>query len=56
MENLIFRRGYHQTIQRWMKSLPPVCVDRFPTIRIHYAFSLVFSPRQVEVAAQLARL
>jgi ATP/maltotriose-dependent transcriptional regulator MalT len=56
VEDLIYRRGYHQTILRWMNALPANCVDRYPTIRIHYAFALAFSPRQTEVDAQLHRL
>ncbi|HWY24075.1 MAG TPA: LuxR C-terminal-related transcriptional regulator, partial [Nevskia sp.] len=55
-EELIYRRGYHQTILRWMQRLPAEWVDRFPTIRIHYAFALAFTPRQQEVEAQMHRL
>jgi ATP/maltotriose-dependent transcriptional regulator MalT len=55
-EELIYRRGYHQTILRWMMRLPPEWVDRFPTIRIHYAFALAFTPRHQEVEAQVHRL
>jgi LuxR family transcriptional regulator, maltose regulon positive regulatory protein len=56
VENLIFRRGYHQTILRWMRVLPENLVDRFPVIRIQYAFSLSFYPRQQEYEAQIYRL
>lgn len=56
VEELIYRRGYHQTILRWMQRLPAEWVDRFPTIRIHYAFVLAFTPRQQEVEAQVHRL
>jgi ATP/maltotriose-dependent transcriptional regulator MalT len=55
-EDLIYRRGYHQTILRWMQRLPGEWVDRFPAIRIHYSFALAFTPRQQEVEAQLHRL
>ena len=55
-EDLIYRRGYHQTILRWMQRLPAEWVDRFPAIRIHYAFALAFTPRQQEVEAQVHRL
>ncbi|MBV8063803.1 MAG: hypothetical protein JOY51_09410, partial [Nevskia sp.] len=55
-EELIYRRGYHQTILRWMQRLPEAWVDRFPMIRIHYAFALAFTPRQQEVEAQVHRL
>ena len=56
VEELIYRRGYHQTILRWMTRLPAEWVDRFPTIRIHYTFALAFSPRQEEVEAQVHKL
>jgi LuxR family maltose regulon positive regulatory protein len=56
VEDLVFRRGYHQTILRWMKTLPEVFVDRFPIIRIQYAFSLSFYPRHQEYEAQIYRL
>ncbi len=56
VENLVFRRGYHQTILRWMRLLPEGLVDRFPVIRIQYAFSLSFYPRQQEYEAQIYRL
>jgi LuxR family maltose regulon positive regulatory protein len=44
VEELVFRRGYHQTILRWMNALPEACVDRYPVIRIQYAFALSFYP------------
>ncbi|MGQ0622612.1 MAG: LuxR C-terminal-related transcriptional regulator [Panacagrimonas sp.] len=56
VEELVYRRGYHQTILRWMKKLPAEWVDRFPAIRIHYAFALAFSPLQDEVDAQVYHL
>jgi len=56
VENLVFRRGYHQTILRWMRLLPESQVDRFPVIRIQYAFSLSFYPRQQEFEGQIYRL
>ncbi|MES2488728.1 MAG: AAA family ATPase, partial [Pseudomonadota bacterium] len=56
VEELIYRRGYHQTLMHWMQELPEEWVDRFPTIRINYAFALAFYPRQAEVEAQLHRL
>ncbi|MGH8461851.1 MAG: AAA family ATPase [Stenotrophobium sp.] len=56
VEELVYRRGYHQILTRWMSQLPDDCVDRFPAIRINYAFSLAFLPRQREVEAQLHRL
>src|SRR5580693_2668851 len=56
VEELVFRRGYHQTILRWMNALPEYCVDRYPVIRIQYAFALSFYPRHREYEAQIYRL
>src|SRR5580692_4236203 len=56
VEDLVFRRGYHQTILRWMNALPKACVDRYPVIRIQYAFALSFYSRHRECDAQLYRL
>ena len=56
VEELIYRHGYHQTLMHWMSVFPEASVDRFPAIRINYAFSLAFLPRQREVEAQLHRL
>ena len=56
VEELVFRRGYHQTILRWMNALPEAFVDRYPIIRIQYAFALSFYPRHQEYEAQIYRL
>jgi LuxR family maltose regulon positive regulatory protein len=56
VEELVFRRGYHQTILRWMNALPEACVDRYPVIRIQYAFALSFYHRYQECEAQIYRL
>src|SRR5580658_9692124 len=56
VEELVFRRGYHQTILRWMNALPETWVDRYPIIRIQYAFALSFYPRHQEYEAQIYRL
>jgi len=56
VEELVFRRGYHQTILRWMNALPEACVDHYPVIRIQYAFALSFYPRYQEYEAQIYRL
>ena len=56
VEELVFRRGYHQTILRWMNALPEDCVDRYPVIRIQYAFALSFYSRYREYEAQIYRL
>jgi LuxR family transcriptional regulator, maltose regulon positive regulatory protein len=56
VEEIVFRRGYHQTILRWMNALPEACVDRYPVIRIQYAFALSFYHRYQEYEAQIYRL
>ena len=56
VDELVFRRGYHQTILRWMNALPEDCVDRYPVIRVQYAFALSFYPRYQEYEAQIYRL
>ncbi|HXI66865.1 MAG TPA: LuxR C-terminal-related transcriptional regulator, partial [Steroidobacteraceae bacterium] len=56
VEELVFRRGYHQTILRWMNVLPEAAIDRYPVIRIQYAFALAFYPRHREYEAQIHRL
>jgi LuxR family maltose regulon positive regulatory protein len=56
VEELVFRRGYHQTILRWMNALPEAYVDRYPVIRIQYAFALSFYPRYQDYEAQIYRL
>jgi len=56
VEELVFRRGYHQTILRWMNALPELDIDRYPVIRIQYAFALAFYPRHREYEAQIHRL
>jgi LuxR family transcriptional regulator, maltose regulon positive regulatory protein len=56
VEELVFRRGYHQTILRWMNALPDAWVDRYPVIRIQYAFALSFYHRYQEYEAQIYRL
>jgi LuxR family transcriptional regulator, maltose regulon positive regulatory protein len=56
VEELVFRRGYHQTILRWMNALPEACVDRHPVIRIQYAFALSFYHQYQEYDAQIYRL
>ena len=56
VQELAFRRGYHQTILRWMNALPEEWIDRYPVIRIQFVFSLTFSFRQEEYEAQLHRL
>ena len=56
VEELVFRRGYHQTILRWMNTLPEADIDRYPVIRMQYAFALAFYPRHREYEAQIHRL
>jgi len=56
VEELASRRGYHQTILRWLQQLPEEWVDRQPAIRIQFAFSLSFYPRHLDYRAQIHRL
>lgn len=56
VEELVFLRGYHQTILRWMNALPEAWVDRHPVIRIQYAYALSFYPRHREYESQIYRL
>jgi LuxR family maltose regulon positive regulatory protein len=53
LEELVFRRGYHQTILRWMNALPETWVDRYPVIRVQYAFALSFYARYQEYEGQI---
>lgn len=50
------RRGELQLVLRWINALPAEWVDRYPRIRIDYAFALSFFPRHAEVRAQLDKL
>lgn len=57
VEELAFRQGYHQTILRWMNALPEEWIDRYPVIRIQFAFCLSFHLKQErEYEAQAHRL
>lgn len=56
LEELVFRRGYHQTILRWMNALPEEWVNRYPVIRIQYAFALAFYARNRKYEAQIHAL
>jgi LuxR family maltose regulon positive regulatory protein len=56
LEELVFRRGYHQTILRWMNALPETWVDQYPIIRIQYAFALSFYARYQKYEAQIHAL
>jgi LuxR family maltose regulon positive regulatory protein len=56
LEELVFRRGYHQTILRWMNALPETWVDRYPVIRIQYAFALAFYASYQKYEAQIYAL
>jgi ATP/maltotriose-dependent transcriptional regulator MalT len=56
IEELSSRRGYHETILRWLQVLPQEWVDRHPAIRIQFAFSLSFYPRQRDYRAQIQHL
>ncbi|HET8880608.1 MAG TPA: LuxR C-terminal-related transcriptional regulator, partial [Solimonas sp.] len=56
VDEVIYRKGYHQTLMHWMQTLPEQWVDRLPEIRINYAFALAFHTRPAEVEVQLHRL
>lgn len=56
VDEVIYRKGYHQTLMHWMQELPEHWVDQLPEIRINYAFALAFHTRPGEVEAQLHRL
>ncbi|NGY03816.1 LuxR C-terminal-related transcriptional regulator [Solimonas terrae] len=56
VDEIIYRKGYHQTLMHWMRELPEQWVDQLPEIRINYAFALAFHTRRGEVEAQLHRL
>ena len=43
VEDLVLRQGYLQSIMDWMQRLPQEWADRYPKIRINYAFALTFS-------------
>ncbi|MES2127940.1 MAG: LuxR C-terminal-related transcriptional regulator [Pseudomonadota bacterium] len=55
-EDASHRQGAHHMLFRWMREIPQHWTDRYPAIGIHYAFSLIFSPRQCEADEQLACL
>jgi ATP/maltotriose-dependent transcriptional regulator MalT len=56
VEELVFHRGQHQTILRWMSALPEAWVDRHPAIRTHFVFALAFHPQLQAYEAQIHRL
>lgn len=56
VEDLVLRRGYLQSIMDWMQRLPQEWADRYPTIRINYAFALTFFGRHQETEAQIQQL
>ena len=56
MPEVVQRRGELQLALRWMNAMPATWLDRYPTIRIDYAFALSFFPRQAAVAAQMQAL
>lgn len=50
------QRGELQLALHWMNSIPSEWLDRYPQIRIDYAFALSFFPQKPEVATQLRAL
>lgn len=56
MPDIAQKRGELQLALHWMNSLPSEYLDRYPQIRIDYAFALSFFPQKPEVATQLRAL
>lgn len=56
MQDIAQKRGELQLALQWMNSIPAQWLDRFPQIRIDYAFALSFFPQKPEVATQLRAL
>lgn len=55
-EDLVFNRGYLPSIMDWMQQLPQQWADRYPAIRINYAFALTFFCRHRESEEQIQQL
>ncbi len=56
VEDLVFRQGYLHSIMDWMQRLPQQWADRYPNIRINYAFALTFFGRHQDTEAQIQHL
>ncbi|AXQ28312.1 winged helix-turn-helix transcriptional regulator [Solimonas sp. K1W22B-7] len=56
VEDTSHRLGYHQMVLRWMHAIPHEWMDRYPTIRINYALSLLFATRLDQAQAQVRHL
>lgn len=56
MQDIAQKRGELQLALQWMNSIPAQWLDRFPQIRIDYAFALSFFPQKPEVTTQLRAL
>lgn len=52
-EDMAVRRGDLQLVLGWINALPREWVDRYPRMRINYAFALSFLPGRTEVDQQL---
>lgn len=55
-EDAAVRLGDLQLMLRWINDLPDEWIDRYPRIRINYAFAVSFLPQRIEVAPELERL
>lgn len=55
-ETLVQYRGDHSTLLRWMEALPEDRLERWPQIRIGYAWSLTFTRKHAEALTVLDRL
>lgn len=53
---LVQFHGDHSTLLRWMAALPDDWIDRWPQIRIGYAWSLTFTRQHKAALAELDRL
>lgn len=56
MPDIAQKRGELQLALQWMNRIPTEWLDRYPQIRIDYAFALSFFPQKPEVATQLRAL
>lgn len=56
MPDIAQKQGELQLALHWMNSIPAEWLDRYPQIRIDYAFALSFFPQKPEVATQLRAL
>lgn len=56
VEDAAQKYGSHELVLRWVNEVPREWIDRHPVIGLNYAYSLAFSTRQDELAAEMERL